>query len=167
MCLYGISRIGQEIRQLFCTQKIRGLNPLSGNFLQLIKIYRIIHNICSVYIHCPNIYKRVSRALIIFQCKSAVVKDYPYPVCISINSEVCHGNIFNKKLSDNDVINIDVCLNYMGELIDGCRSYTLKDRILTPNTTYIKYNHELYKSAKKNWGSIISNIKYKHWLAGE
>ena len=117
---------------------------------------------CRTYILCPNIYKRINRLLELTDCKSAVVENYPYPVCISTNFEVCHGNILNKNLLCGDVVNIDVCLIYNSDVIDGCRSYTMKNRLLIPNNSYIKYNHELYKAAKDNWGSIINNIKHKH-----
>src|SRR5690625_4405501 len=52
-------------------------------------------------------------------------KGYPYATCASVNDEICHGLPRKEPLKNDDILTIDMLLNYNGGLADSSWSYAV------------------------------------------
>ncbi|MDT2813677.1 type I methionyl aminopeptidase [Vagococcus carniphilus] len=50
---------------------------------------------------------------------------YKYATCCSINDEICHGFPRKEVLKDNDLIKVDMCVEYKGAMSDSCWAYVV------------------------------------------
>ncbi|HCC07401.1 MAG TPA: type I methionyl aminopeptidase [Clostridiales bacterium] len=74
---------------------------------------------------------------------------YPASICSSINEELIHGIPSNRKISDGDIISIDIVVRYKGYHADAARSF------IVGNTD--EKNKKLLEVAEK---SFFEGIKY-------
>jgi len=99
------------IKNLKEIQKIRIASQMAANTIKMIEPYiklgittNYLNKICHYYI--LNKLKAVPSPL--------NYKRFPKSICTSINYVVCHGIPDNKKLKNNDIINIDITINKDG-----------------------------------------------------
>lgn len=67
---------------------------------------------------------------------------YKYATCCSINDEICHGFPRKEKLKDNDLIKVDMCVEYKGAMSDSCWAYVVGE-----STPEIDHLMEVTKTA--------------------
>lgn len=56
---------------------------------------------------------------------SPLEKGFPKSICTSLNHVVCHGIPSDEKLSEGDILNIDICLKLNGWHGDSSRMFTI------------------------------------------
>lgn len=67
---------------------------------------------------------------------------YKYASCCSINDEICHGFPRKEVLKDNDLIKVDMCVEYKGAMSDSCWAY-----VVGKSTPVIDHLMEVTKKA--------------------
>ncbi len=67
---------------------------------------------------------------------------YKYASCCSINDEICHGFPRKEILKDNDLIKVDMCVEYKGAMSDSCWAY-----VVGKSTPVIDHLMEVTKKA--------------------
>lgn len=63
-------------------------------------------------------------------------RGYPRTLCLSVNEEVVHGIPSRRRLSDGDLVSLDLGVKYEGYYADAARSWILGKA--TPETTRLK-----------------------------
>ncbi|SFL40989.1 methionine aminopeptidase, type I [Gracilibacillus orientalis] len=51
--------------------------------------------------------------------------DYPYATCASVNDEICHGFPRDEKLTNGDIVTVDMVVNLNGGLADSAWTYVV------------------------------------------
>ena len=54
---------------------------------------------------------------------------YPYSICTSVNSEICHGIPNERQLKDGDIINVDITVHKNGYHGDTSRTFLVGEKV--------------------------------------
>lgn len=128
--------------------KMKNISQIVANTLDEIESY-ILPGITT-----KEIDRKCAQILQKYGAKSSALryKGFPANVCVSVNTEVCHGIPGNRILQSGDIVSVDIVANKDGYHGDSCRTFLIpnrKDPLTNRKRFLIKTTYECMWNAIK------------------